>query len=211
MAEELFDVVGALDEVIETLPRSEVHRRKLLHRAIHVLVFRSDGAMLIHKRSATKEEFPSVWTSSCSGHVSAGETYDETAPREMFEELGIAAAVTALRKFDACPETSHEFTMLYTASSDDPIVPDAQEMTDIRWMMPTEIEEWTRRAPEDFSPAFLLLFRPFLSDPVLLFFWIAFLMLVFALPEEPCAGVHQDRLASTPNLQTLADPRRNAQ
>jgi isopentenyldiphosphate isomerase len=117
--------------------------------------------MLIHKRSATKEEFPSVWTSSCSGHVSAGETYDETAPREMFEELGIEAAVIPIRKFDACPETSHEFTMLYTANSDDPILPDAQEMTEIRWMKLAEIDEWTQRAPEDFSPAFLLLFKAF--------------------------------------------------
>jgi isopentenyl-diphosphate delta-isomerase type 1 len=161
VAEELFDVVDMQDSVIATLPRSEVHRRKLLHRAVHVFVFRSDGAMLIHKRSATKEEFPSVWTSSCSGHVSAGETYDETAPREMFEELGIEAAVIPIRKFDACPETSHEFTMFYTANSDDPILPDAQEMTEIRWMKLAEIDEWTQRAPEDFSPAFLLLFKAF--------------------------------------------------
>lgn len=161
MAEELFDVVDSQDSVIATLPRSEVHRRKLLHRAVHVFVFRPDGTMLIHKRSATKEEFPSVWTSSCSGHVSAAETYDETAPREMFEELGIKAAVIPFRKFEACPETSHEFTMLYTANSDDPILPDAQEMTEIRWMKLVEIEEWTQRAPEDFSPAFLLFFRAF--------------------------------------------------
>jgi isopentenyldiphosphate isomerase len=79
----------------------------------------------------------------------------------MFEELGIEAAVTHVRKFSACPKTSHEFTVLYTANSDDPILPDAQEMTEIRWMMPTEIEEWTQRTPEDFSPAFLLLFRAF--------------------------------------------------
>lgn len=161
MAEEQFDVVDLQDCVVATLPRSEVHRRKLLHRAVHVFVFRSDGAMLIHKRSATKEEFPSVWTSSCSGHVSAGETYDETAPREMFEELGIEAEVTRVRKFDACPETSCEFTVLYTATSDAQILPDAQEMTEIRWMTPQDIEEWTRRAPHDFSPAFLLLFKAF--------------------------------------------------
>ncbi len=163
VAEEQFDVVDSSDKVIGTRPRSEVHRRKLLHRAVHVFVFRSDGAMLIHKRSPSKEEFPSVWTSSCSGHVSAGETYDETAPREMFEELGIEAAVTPVRKFAASPETSYEFTMLYTANSDDSILPDAQEMTDIRWMRPIEIEKWIQRAPEDFSPAFLLLFRAFRS------------------------------------------------
>lgn len=163
MAEELFDVVDLQDCVIATMARSEVHRRKLLHRAVHVFLFRSDGAMLIHKRSPTKEEFPSVWTSSCSGHVSAGESYEETAPRELFEELGIEADMTPVRKFDACRETSHEFTMLYTANSDDSILPDAQEMTDIRWMMPAEIEEWTQQAPEDFSPAFLLLFRAYRS------------------------------------------------
>ncbi|HQX53770.1 MAG TPA: NUDIX domain-containing protein, partial [Planctomycetaceae bacterium] len=45
----------------------------------------------------------SVWTSSCSGHVSSGEDYDETAPRELLEELNYgpgrkAAQVRRLRR-----------------------------------------------------------------------------------------------------------------
>ena len=88
------------------LPRSEVHRRKLRHRAVHVFLFRQDECLLIHKRADSKEEFPSVWTSSCSGHVSAGEDYDATAVRELFEELGIESAVERLQKFSACDDTS---------------------------------------------------------------------------------------------------------
>lgn len=162
MSEECFDVVDEDDQVTEVRSRSEVHRLKLLHRAVHVFLFRSDGSMLIHKRSANKEEFPSVWTSSCSGHVSAGESYNEAAPRELLEELGIHAAVTAVGKFSACPETSFEFTTLYHSASDDPISPDPEEITEIRWMNPAAILTWMQTRPDDFSPAFRLLFR---SDP----------------------------------------------
>lgn len=158
MAEELFDVVDENDCVTEILPRSVVHQRRLLHRAIHVFVFRDNGEMLIHKRSATKEEFPSVWTSSCSGHVSSGESYDESAPRELLEELGIQATLQPVQKFSACPETSFEFTMLYRADSNDSIVPDPQEMTEIRWMNPATIDRWLQSSPQDFSPAFRVLF-----------------------------------------------------
>ena len=51
MQEELFDVVDEQDEVLYSLVRSEVHRRLLLHRAVHVFVFNSAGQLLIHQRS----------------------------------------------------------------------------------------------------------------------------------------------------------------
>lgn len=157
--EEQFDVVNDRDEVVDVLSRSEVHRRKLLHRAIHVFVFRTDGRMLIHQRSSTKEEFPSVWTSSCSGHVSAGETYDESAPRELQEELGLVAVLTPLHKFPAQEATSWEFTMLYAATSDHEVTPDPTEMSAVRWMTVSDIAAWVCQSPEQFSPAFLVLFN----------------------------------------------------
>src|SRR4051812_18180622 len=99
MAEEIFDVVDEDDRVIGQAPRSEVHARGLLHRAASVFVFNRDGQLLLQKRSATKDEFPGCWTSSASGHLSAGESYDESAPREMREEIGIDAPLEFLHKF----------------------------------------------------------------------------------------------------------------
>lgn len=156
--EEQFDVVDENDCVLGQLPRSEVHRRKLRHRAVHVFLFRSDGRMLIHLRSGSKVEFPSVWTSSASGHVSAGESYDETAPRELLEELGVRAELNAARKFAACADTCHEFTWLYTAESDDEVAPDPGEIADTRWLTPDEISAELNESPKKFSPAFRLLF-----------------------------------------------------
>ena len=163
-SEELFDVVDEDDQVVDQLARSEVHRRKLRHRAVHVFLFRQDGCLLIHKRSDTKEEFPSVWTSSCSGHVSAGENYDATAVRELFEELGVESAVERLQKFAACDETSHEFTVLYRCTSDAVVTPDPQEIADVQWMLIDAIQHWMTRSPDDFSPAFCLLFGWFMQN-----------------------------------------------
>ena len=153
----MFDVVNTLDEVVEQRTRSVVHRLGLLHRAVHVFLFRSDGCLLIHKRSPTKEEFPSVWTSSASGHVSAGETYDACVPRELKEELGITAPLIRLHKFAACAATSHEFTVLYQATSEQTVEFDPVEMTEIRWVSVGDIQRWIQKSPEDFSPSFLLL------------------------------------------------------
>ncbi len=162
-AEELFDVVDCDDHVIRQSPRSEVHRLRLLHRAIHVFLFRSDGILLIHKRSANKEEFPSVWTSSCSGHVSAHESYDESAPRELVEELGISAPLIRLQKFDACEDSSFEFTVLYMTNSNDAVHPDSDEISELRWMTPHAVAAWMDRSPGEFSPAFRLLFKWFVE------------------------------------------------
>lgn len=162
-AEEFFDVVNEDDQVIDQLARSEVHRRKMLHRAVHVFLFRQDGCLLIHKRSDTKEEFPSVWTSSCSGHVSAGEDYDMTAVRELSEELGVESVVERLQKFSACDETSHEFTVLYRCFSDASVTPDPGEISEIQWMQLDAIQAWMTGTPHEFSPAFRLLFGWYLA------------------------------------------------
>ena len=83
MPEDIFDVVNERDEVIDAKPRSVVHAQGLLHRAVHMLVFNSRGAIFLQKRSMKKDRQPGVWDSSCSGHVDSGEIYDETAAREL--------------------------------------------------------------------------------------------------------------------------------
>ena len=162
--EEWFDVVDEHDCVIDRRKRSEVHREGLRHRAVHILVFRSDGLLLIHLRSDTKDEFPGVWTSSAAGHVSAGETYADTAPRELQEELGIQCPLQYLHKFDACPETSMEFTELYRGTWDGDLSPDPGEIQRVEWIRLQELNHRVADRPADFSPAFRLQFDWYLSQ-----------------------------------------------
>ena len=164
MSEELFDVVDEHDQVIGQLPRSEVHARSLLHRAVHIFVFNTQGKLLIHRRSASKDEYPLCYTSSASGHLSAGETYDECAPREMREEIGLSAPLTFLHKFPAGPETALEHTVLYKAETDDRPVFDPHEIESGEYYELSEIAEMINARPGEFSPPFLTLFGWYLEN-----------------------------------------------
>ena len=155
--DELFDVVDADDRVIGQATRGEVHARGLLHRAAHVFVFNSGGQLLLQQRSATKDAYPLCWTSSCSGHLDAGETYREAAVRELREEIGLVAEVEFQVKFPAGPETSNEHTALFRAVCDAEPSPDPTEVADLRW---GTVEEWRRELvddPERFDPPFRVL------------------------------------------------------
>lgn len=158
MSDELFDVVDENDVVQRQLPRTQVHAEGLIHRATHVFVFRSDGRLIIHRRTGNKEEFPGVWTSSASGHVSAGEDYDAAAHRELFEELGLGGELRRLHKFAPCQQTCLEHTMLYESISDDVLNVDHREIAEIDAAHPAEIRDCISTRPELFSPAFRLLF-----------------------------------------------------
>ena len=61
MSEEIFDVVNERDEVVGRAPRSEVHARGLLHRAVHVLVFNARDELFLQKRSMSKDREPGRW------------------------------------------------------------------------------------------------------------------------------------------------------
>ncbi|HLQ44170.1 MAG TPA: NUDIX domain-containing protein [Planctomycetaceae bacterium] len=159
MSEEIFDIVDDQDRVIGQAPRSEVHRRKLLHRAVSIFVFDSRGRLLLQQRSAAKDEYPLCYTSSASGHVTAGETYDETAPRELEEELGLTTAIERLAKFPAGPETANEFTVLYRSITDTPPRFDPSEIAGGAFYELAEIDEWLVRKPDEFSPPFRICFR----------------------------------------------------
>lgn len=159
MAEELFDVVDAEDRVIDRLPRSVVHARGLLHRAVSVFVFNAAGRLLLQMRSATKDEYPRCWTSSASGHLGAGEEYDDCAPRELVEETGLTAPLERLAKFPASAETANEHTVLYRAATDQRPTFDAGEVAYGAWFSLEEIDLLLAQTPEQFTPPFRTLYQ----------------------------------------------------
>lgn len=159
MPEELFDVVDEEDRVIGCAPRSAVHAQGLLHRAVSIFVFDTRGRLLVQKRSASKDEFPSLYTSSASGHVSAGESYDEAAPRELEEELGLTVPIEFLGKFFAGRETANEHTALYRAVTDDRPEFDPTEIESGAYYELDRVAEMVAAAPGDFTPPFRVLFE----------------------------------------------------
>lgn len=156
--EEIFDICDEHDRVIGQAPRSQVHARGLLHRAVHVFVFNSGGELLLQMRSRHKDEAPLQFTSSASGHLGTGETYEAAAPRELAEELGLSAPLEYVAKFAAAPETAREHTVLYRTTSDATPVIDPHEIDAVSFHPLDDVAAWILREPSRFSVCFQTLF-----------------------------------------------------
>ena len=156
---EMFDVVDETNRVIGQSTRHEVHTGKLRHRAVHVFVFNGNGELFLQKRSRWKDAHPSKWDSSASGHLNAGDDYDETAVRELEEELGIRAAVEPVGAIDACPNTGHEFVRLYRAVHEGPFKLPRAEIECGGFFPVTLIARWIEARPQDFATGFIECFR----------------------------------------------------
>ena len=161
MPEEIFDVVDEHDQVIGRAPRSEVHARRLLHRAVHIFVFNTAGELLIHQRSATKDEYPLRYTSSASGHLGTGEDYAPAAVRELEEELGLTSPLEYVAKFPGGPETAMEHSVLYRTVTDAELRPDPGEIAGVEFVSLPELWQRIERDPEQFTPPFRVLFSDY--------------------------------------------------
>ena len=164
MREEIFDVVNERDEVIGQKPRSEIHRLKLKHRAVHVLVFDARGELFLQKRSMKKDCFPGAWDSSASGHLDSGESYDACAVRELREELGLelARAPERLFKIAACAETGQEFVWVYRCVAEGPFTLHPEEIERGDWFSPARLHQWLSEQPRVFAGAVPLIWREML-------------------------------------------------
>ncbi len=158
---EILEIVDENDNVIGTATRAEIHRKGLIHRAVHIFVFNSAGEIYVQRRSATKDKFPGVLDSSAAGHVDPGESYERAAVRELQEELGITAPVERVLRVNACPVTDNEHVVLYAAKTDEEPVPSADEIQWGGFMMRDSLTNRMKKEPEDFVPAFVHLWNEF--------------------------------------------------
>jgi len=159
--DEFLDIVNNRDEVVGRATRREVHARKLLHRAVHILIFDSAGRVFLQKRSMAKDMAPGLWDSSCSGHVDSGESYDHAAVRELGEELGLKLSVMPKRWFseEATVNTGWEFVWVYHLKHEGPFVLNADEIERGEWSLPADLNQRLDDHPEEYAPAFQHIWR----------------------------------------------------
>lgn len=158
LAEE-FAIVDENNRVTGAAPRAEVHGNNLRHRAVHLFIFNRAGELLLQKRSRWKDRHPNLWDSSAAGHVGAGEEYDETAVRELHEELGIATSLRRLATIPASVQTGEEFIALYRGEYEGKLEPARAEIDAVHYFPLDLLAEWIEARPDDFAPGFIECWR----------------------------------------------------
>ena len=144
---ELLTQVDEHNNVIGSISRRWAHEKSgVYYRTIYVLVKNENEQVLIQKRSETKDLYPDCWDLSVGGHVNFGKTYEETAVRELGEELGLEVSqVDLFKKGEVLvnlPNSGEYFNVFeYKLKPGQTIKTSKEEVKDTRWMSIEEIKK----------------------------------------------------------------------
>ena len=93
---ERVEVVDADGRVERIVTRAEMRLGNLRHRTTYVVVRNAREEILVHRRAAWKDLWPSRWDIAFGGVCGVGESWIEAATRELAEEAGIAGPLDDL-------------------------------------------------------------------------------------------------------------------
>jgi len=160
MMDEMCIVVDSNNKVVGSRSKLECHRDEgFLHRAFSVLLFDTEGKLLVQKRSPEKITFPGIWANSCCSHPLdiEGENGNDfegavnAAVRKLEQELGIPVEVS--KKWDfhnlgvleySCRWNSEwierEMDYVISVIADVQVNPNENEIVETLWLDSDEVE-----------------------------------------------------------------------
>ena len=138
------------------------HNVGKLHRAFSVLLFNSEGKLLLQRRAADKVTFPSIWANSCCSHPLYCESELEesnalgvkrAAIRKLEQELGIPSSQISLDDFHFITKMRYSSRMnaswiereidhILLIKADVDINPNPNEVSEIAWVDQQQLEQW---------------------------------------------------------------------
>jgi isopentenyl-diphosphate delta-isomerase len=110
MEEELVILVDKKDNEIGVMPKAEAHRKALLHRAISVFIFNSEGEWLLQRRALDKYHSAGLWTNSCCTHPLPNESNIDAANRRLRQEMGMQCQLEEIFSFTYKEALDNELT-----------------------------------------------------------------------------------------------------
>ena len=162
--EEQVILVDEQDRAIGTMEKLAAHREGLLHRAISVFIFDTQGRLLLHQRAAHKYHSANLWTNTCCSHPRPGERTMDAAHRRLREEMGMEADLSFAFSFQYHASfdnglTEHEFDHVFVGRSNEPPIPNPAEVADYRWFSQSDIEHDVLAHPDTYTAWFKLIYQ----------------------------------------------------
>ncbi len=157
---ELFETFDDAGEPLGLVPRHDVHRRGLWHRASNVLLFDPDGQLYLQRRAAGKDVWPNAWDLSVGEHLQPGESFEQAAHRGLAEELGVrdvslSSIGKVVRGCIEIPEfdiRDRELQQTFHGVYDGAIVADPEEVADVKRMSLAALAAAIAANPDHFTP-----------------------------------------------------------
>lgn len=164
--EEQLILVSPKDRQTGVASKMEVHHQGLRHRAFSILLFDSQGRMLMQQRALGKYHSGGLWTNTCCGHPRPGERTAAAALRRLQEEMGTTCKLKKVASMLYYEQMSnqlieHEFDHVFAGLSQLDPVANPEEVESWEWLSLEEITERIEQAPEQFTIWFRRMFEQF--------------------------------------------------
>jgi isopentenyldiphosphate isomerase len=161
---ELIAWVDEHDQLLGSLPRAELRERGLIGRGCFILLFNGAGELCIHQRTLSKAVYPGYWDVAAGGMLQSGESYAESAARELAEELGIeSVALREHGRFLFEQPDNRLWCAVFSAISDAPLILQPEEVQQARFLPLTEVLLAVSQQP--FCPDSLVALQHYLVAP----------------------------------------------
>ena len=160
---EYVDVVDEEDRVIGKASREECHTTGKIHRVIHVLVVNSKGEVLLGKRTMDKKLYPGMHQ-DIGGHVSAGETYEESAERELEEELGIKCKLERIADVKKRFRKDNENVRVFICRYGGPVKFNKEDFTSAGFFSVGDIKEKLKKGEIEITPGTTVAFNAYYEN-----------------------------------------------
>lgn len=168
MMKEKVILVDDNDTVIGEQEKLEAHLKGNLHRAISIIIFNSEGKMLLQQRAFSKYHTPGLWTNACCSHPRPGEQALRAAKRRLMEEMGLTTSLEEKFSFVYRAQfdnglTEHEFDHVFFGITDsDPDI-NRDEANDFRWIALPELMNDLSLNPESYTIWFRIILKEITS------------------------------------------------
>ena len=158
----LYDEAG---QVTGSVPRARMRAENLRHGATAVLVRNRDGLVYVHRRTDTKDVYPGRYDFTAGGVIVAGESPDESAARELEEELGVSGVpITPVGRGEYSDDRTRFWAHLYTVMWDGEVRHQPEEVAWGAWWTPHELAERVAADPTRFMPDSVALWAGLLAE-----------------------------------------------
>lgn len=129
-------------------------------RVAHVLIFNSQGQLLLQRLALSRKRNPGTWGSSVASYLFASESYQAAASRRVQEELGVTAStLTFFGKTEMMDDGCLKFISVFTMNGNGPFAVDRSHIEEIEFVSPLLIQQMIDDRTRKFTPTFLHVFR----------------------------------------------------
>lgn len=132
-------LVDEHDTEVGTSEKLRAHELGLLHRALSIFIFNTNGDLLLQKRAAHKYHSAGLWSNTCCSHPRPGESILAAAHRRLQEEMGFDCPLEEKFAFTYRAElpgslVEHEYDHVLVGTYDSDPVPNPEEASDFKWV-----------------------------------------------------------------------------